>query len=83
MRVWNRITTCTVPVEGKKTTVYILGAVNFVFFGVGTLALGIMNDSLEDVFIGVLQLFLPIVGWAWSIVWGILIIHEKSKEEEK
>ncbi|ORM40147.1 uncharacterized protein BXIN_1231 [Babesia sp. Xinjiang] len=81
-RLWYRTKTATVPLQGPPTTVYICGALNFILFGVGTMILGFVNDCLEDVVIGAMQLLLPFVGWIWSIVWGILIIARKSARQD-
>ena len=52
----------------------VLGIVDCIFFGIGTIIAGALDGSVADIIIGVLQLVLPFVGWIWSIVWGILMI---------
>lgn len=36
--------------------------------------IGIQNDDSVSIWMGVMQLFIPLVGWIWAIVWGVLII---------
>lgn len=38
---------------------------------------GAMENSGADVIIGIMQLFIPLVGWIWSWVWGTLMILNK------
>ena len=59
---------------GKGALAIIFGIVNFIFFGVGTIIAGAMDGSMTDVVIGLLQLLVPLVGWIWSIIWGVLMI---------
>jgi len=40
-----------------------------------------MTKNLADVLIGLLQLFLPLVGWLWSVAWGVLMLIEAAKGE--
>jgi len=68
----DRITTLKTP--GQGTIGLVLGIVNLIFFGIGTLIAGALGGNLADVVIGVLQLVLFFVGWIWSIVWGVLMI---------
>jgi hypothetical protein len=51
--------------------------VNFLFFGIGTIVAGFIAYDLSDVLIGLGQLFIPFVGWLWSIAWGVLMICDK------
>jgi hypothetical protein len=54
----------------------ISGLLNFYLFGLGTIILGLLSDiDLWQTFIGVLQMFIPILGWIWSIIWGVFIIQ--------
>ncbi|BAM41978.1 conserved hypothetical protein [Theileria orientalis strain Shintoku] len=80
--IWNRIRTFTVPIGGSKRKVYILAFINFFAFGIGTAFSGIYDDCMEDVIIGLLQM-LPIVGWAWSVIWGITMIFKRMKIERE
>ncbi len=43
--------------------------------GVGTIIAGVIakDNLVRDVIVGILQLVIPIVGWIWGLVWGILI----------
>lgn len=75
----DRIKTFTVPTSGKFNIVILCGALNIFLFGVGTLVMGVLNEVYEDVLIGVCQM-IPIVGWLWSIVWGISMITQKMNE---
>ena len=54
----------------------VLGVVNFLFFGVGTMIAAVVSPDrdLADFLIGVMQLLIPFIGWLWSLVWGILMI---------
>ncbi len=48
--------------------------------GIGTIIGGVLDKSntVRDVIIGVLQLVIPVVGWIWGLVWGILIFMDSS-----
>jgi len=59
---------------GKGALAIVCGIVNCIFFGIGTIIAGAIDKSKSDVVIGLLQLFVPLVGWIWSIIWGILMI---------
>lgn len=43
--------------------------------GVGTIIAGVISKEnvTRDVIIGILQIVIPFAGWAWGLVWGILI----------
>jgi hypothetical protein len=47
----------------------------FALGGIGTIIAGVISKEnlVRDIVIGVLQLLIPIVGWIWGLVWGILI----------
>ncbi|CDR96841.1 hypothetical protein BBBOND_0307450 [Babesia bigemina] len=79
-RAWNRVKGLKVPTGGPAGLVYTCGVLNMIIFGSGLIILGITNNCLEDVLIGVAQLLLPIVGWLWSLVWGVLIIIGKYRK---
>ncbi|XXQ34418.1 Transmembrane protein [Plasmodiophora brassicae] len=66
-----------VPRVGNRIIQVLLGLINCVLFGVGTIFAALVEKSWPDVLIGVLQLILPILGWVWSIIWGILMIVDK------
>lgn len=59
---------------GKGTAGLVLGIINLFLFGIGVIIAGALEGDLADVVIGVLQLCIPFVGWAWAIFWGILMI---------
>ncbi|PHJ25143.1 transmembrane protein [Cystoisospora suis] len=66
-----------VPVapSGKERVTYaLLGLLNCVFFGLGMIIIGFLENDTNNMMIGVLQLLLPVVGWIWAVVWGILIM---------
>lgn len=46
--------------------------------GLGTIIAGVVSgrDVLKHVLIGVIQIIIPIIGWIWAIIWGILIFLE-------
>ena len=67
-----KITTKNTP--GKGAVAIICGILNFFLFGVGTIIAGCLDKDKVDILIGVIQLLLPLVGWIWSIIWGILMI---------
>ena len=49
--------------------------------GVGTIIAGVISKRhmTRDIIIGVLQLVIPFLGWAWGLVWGILIFVKGNK----
>jgi len=72
----DRTTGLQVP-KPERNAAICLGIVNFIFFGCGTIVGGIMTNEMADVVIGLCQLFIPFVGWIWSIVWGVLMVLDK------
>jgi len=73
--VISRTTALETPGEGVISL--ICGIVNIIFPGVGTLvAAALSGCNTADIIIGILQLVFCwlIIGWIWSIVWGILMI---------
>lgn len=47
--------------------------------GIGTIVAAVKDDmDVKNLVFGVLQVVIPVVGWIWGIVWGILIFA-KSK----
>jgi hypothetical protein len=57
-----------------------LGITNFFLWGIGTMIGGFMANDMADVLIGLIQLFIPCVGWIWSIIWGVLMVFGKNSE---
>lgn len=47
----------------------------FALGGVGTIIAGVIDkrNTVRDVIFGVLQLLIPVLGWIWGLIWGILI----------
>ncbi|CXI02013.1 conserved Plasmodium protein, unknown function [Plasmodium berghei] len=78
-RLIDKIRNMEVPENGNSSINVMLGVINIFFFGFGMIAIGILNKDPDDLIIGILQLFVPLVGWIWSILWGILIIIKNSK----
>ena len=74
----NKLQTFSTPQVPSRGSEICLGILNCFFFGVGTIIGGFMSNDLADVLIGVGQLFIPFVGWIWSIVWGVLMITGKN-----
>ena len=73
----SKTTNLTVPAVEPRGAKICLGIVNCFFFGIGTIIAGFMANDLADVLIGFGQLFIPFLGWIWSIMWGILMICDK------
>jgi len=72
-----------VPSVPKSTGVLCL-FLNFFIPGLGTLVAGLQANSSSCVVIGIMQLLLlpcALIGWIWSIWWGVLI-YKKSKYHE-
>ncbi len=55
--------------------------INFIPFvgGVGTIIAGVTDKSnmVRDIIIGILQVIIPVAGYIWSVVWGIVMIMRK------
>ena len=70
------------PVQSPWSLVQLV--LNIVFPGTGTLLNSCMAPKFNATtfIVGVLQIILAyvIIGWVWSIWWGILIV-EKSKDK--
>ncbi|CRG99814.1 conserved Plasmodium protein, unknown function [Plasmodium relictum] len=75
----NKIGNLEVPEQGNSSVNIIFGVLNIFFFGIGMIILGIVNKDVDDLIIGILQFVIPIVGWIWAIIWGILIIIRNAK----
>ena len=72
-----------VPIVSSSMAQVLLGVVNCLFFGFGVIIAGIMNNSLPDVVIGLLQLFVPVLGWMWAIFWGVLMISRNGQGSDE
>jgi hypothetical protein len=79
-RTCEKTKTLTTPKLGAdmRGVEMCLGITNCILFGFGTMIGGVMTADIPDVIIGLLQLFIPFVGWLWSILWGILMIMGKN-----
>jgi hypothetical protein len=69
-----KILTLQTPTMKDQTMTIIFGVLNCFFWGIMVIIAGVMNNDMADVIIGLLQLCLPFVGWAWAIFWGVLMI---------
>jgi len=74
--VINKTKNLTVPIMGNQLLQVGLGIMNCFLFGIGMMVAGILNNSLPDIVIGLLQLVIPVVGWIWAVVWGILMVSK-------
>ncbi|PHJ22448.1 transmembrane protein [Cystoisospora suis] len=75
--IFNRTVHLTVPrapSDKDRIPYVLLGLLNCFFFGLGMIIIGFMENDVVNMMIGVLQLLLPVVGWIWAVVWGVLII---------
>ena len=63
----------------------LLLVVNIFLPGVGTMILGCINGACnwQHIIVGVLQMITAgiIVGWIWSIWWGILLVQRSSSNQ--
>lgn len=48
--------------------------------GVATIIGGVLDktNTVRDIIIGILQLVIPVIGWIWGLIWGILIFIDSS-----
>lgn len=60
------------PASG--TLSLLLGVINILLWGIGTIIGGLLDNKVADIIIGLLQLFVPFIGWIWAIIWGVLMI---------
>jgi hypothetical protein len=79
-RTCEKTKTLTTPEFGSdmRSAEICLGITNCILFGFGTMIGGFMTADFPDILIGLLQLFVPFVGWLWSILWGIIMIVGKN-----
>lgn len=63
-------------VPGDGIIAIVCGIINIFLSGIGTIVAGALDGDTADIIIGLIQLVLIIiiVGWVWSIVWGVLMI---------
>mmetsp|Transcript_1275 Transcript_1275/g.2508 ORF Transcript_1275/g.2508 Transcript_1275/m.2508 type:complete len:100 (-) Transcript_1275:279-578(-) len=80
---WTDLTTTNVPSVPRAMGLLCLILNILPFPGLGSLIAGLQANSSSTVLIGCLQfLFAPtILGWIWSIWWGVLI-YRKSQFHE-
>ena len=68
--------------ELNKVLAIILLVLNCIFPGVGTMCLSCLGPRFvwDHLIIGLLQLLLSflIIGWVWSIFWGILLVMKSN-----
>lgn len=66
-----------IPVTSKVIAIILL-VLNIFFPGVGTLIMACVGGQFmcEHIICGVLQILLAfiIIGWVWSIVWGVFLL---------
>lgn len=68
--------TTGLQVPGEGIIAIVCGIINIFFSGIGTIVAGALGGDTTDILIGVIQLvcIIIIIGWVWSIVWGVLMI---------
>ncbi|PFH33763.1 hypothetical protein BESB_079790 [Besnoitia besnoiti] len=73
-----RLTTLQTPAAPTsrlaKLAYCLLALLNCILFGIGMIVIGIFETDATDILIGILQLILPLVGWIWAVVWGVIMI---------
>ncbi len=66
----------------NKVMAIALLVINCIFPGVGTMICGCIGTKFEtdNILVGLIQLLLAgcIIGWIWSIWWGIIILQKSS-----
>ncbi|CAM9819256.1 unnamed protein product [Ascophyllum nodosum] len=69
------------PPQMPKRTSVVLGVVNCFLPGVGTMVIGAITYRIETLLVGALQLFTTVVliGWAWSIMWGVELMRRSFR----
>lgn len=46
--------------------------------GIGTIIAGAKTSDVKNIIFGILQAVIPVIGWIWGIVWGILIFLKST-----
>lgn len=69
------------PVLSKTIAIIIL-VINILFPGIGTMLLSCIGGQfkIEHIYVGLAQFLLAIcvIGWIWSILWGVLLIMKST-----
>lgn len=48
------------------------------FPGLGTIIAGAKTSDTKNIIFGILQIIIPVVGWIWAVVWGVLIFMKSN-----
>mmetsp|Transcript_58517 Transcript_58517/g.143478 ORF Transcript_58517/g.143478 Transcript_58517/m.143478 type:complete len:99 (-) Transcript_58517:299-595(-) len=80
--VWDKTRNGSVPSVPRMQGLISL-LLNIFFSGMGSVFAGLVANDMATTTIGILQFFLwpTLIGWIWSVWWGILIFN-KSKHHE-
>ncbi|KAH9255228.1 hypothetical protein BASA81_006668 [Batrachochytrium salamandrivorans] len=73
-RTRERALDLVVPEVSPPALQVALGLLNCCVFGLGVLLAGLVNRDWADVLIGLLQLLVPVLGWIWAVLWGVLMV---------
>ncbi|CEM04083.1 unnamed protein product [Vitrella brassicaformis CCMP3155] len=65
-----------VPVVNDRLEEVLAGLLDLFLFGVGTMWAGYMSSNISDFLIGAVQLAIPVLGWVWSFIWGVMMIYQ-------
>ena len=79
----NLVKTITDYCQPTTTLMAIISLILNIFFpGCGSILNGVVGPKLEvmQIVIGIIQMFTAIclIGWIWSIIWGILIFLKRK-----
>ncbi|PFH33760.1 hypothetical protein BESB_079760 [Besnoitia besnoiti] len=69
------------PSSKDRLTYGLLGVLNCFFFGLGMIVIGFLQNDVSNMMIGILQLLLPVIGWIWAVVWGVLIVLKATLKD--
>ena len=74
------MTILDVPMLPRKPWGILALVLNIIPGGVGTIVVGVKGKHAPSVAIGVVQLVLVVVllGWIWSVVWGVVIFRRSA-----